>query len=287
MKASYYHKNNDDSLTCDLCFRHCNIHNNESGFCKVRRNLNGELISSWLGRFCARAIDPIEKKPLFHWNSGSYIYSLGSVGCNMNCIFCQNHKISWPPESVYHESKRYLELSEHELIQDIRANGLDSLAFTYNEPTLQTEFICAIYNSMHENNIDLVLVTNGMMSEQAAKDLSRVTSAANIDIKAFDPKVYSSLGGSLDTVKENIITFINNGVHVELTSLIVPCINDDYEKFALMIEWIADISRNIPLHVTRYFPARNYHMPTTDIELLYRFRDIAKGKLKHVHTGNI
>ena len=140
---------------------------------------------------------------------------------------------------------------------------------------------------MRENNIDLVLVTNGMMSEPAAKDLSRVTSAANIDVKAFDSKVYSSLGGSLEAVKANIITFINNGVHVELTSLIVPGINDDSEKFASMVEWIANISRDIPLHVTRYFPARNYHMPPTDIELLYSLRDIARSKLRCVHTGNV
>ena len=284
MRASYYHKNNDDSLTCDLCFRHCRISNNESGFCRVRRNLNGEIISSWLGKFCARAVDPVEKKPLFHWKSGSYIYSLGSVGCNMNCQFCQNHKISWPPEP---EKIYCQELSCCELIQDIKANGLDSLAFTYNEPTLQTEFICDVYNSMNENNIDIVLVTNGMMSELAAKDLSRVTSAANIDLKAFDSKVYSSLGGSLEAVKANIITFINNGVHVELTSLIVPGINDNHEKFASMIEWIAGISRCIPLHVTRYFPARDYHMPPTDIDLIYSLRNLAKGKLRHVHTGNI
>ena len=141
MRAGYYHKNNDDSLTCDLCFRHCNIVNSGSGFCRVRHNLNGELISSWLGKFCALAIDPIEKKPLYHWKSNSYIYSLGSVGCNMNCKFCQNHKISWPsePEKIYCQ-----ELSAHKLIQDIKANRLDSLAFTYNEPTLQTEFICSI-----------------------------------------------------------------------------------------------------------------------------------------------
>ena len=284
MRASYYHKNENNSITCELCFRHCSIHNNGSGFCRGRHNLNGELISSWLGRFCALAIDPIEKKPLHHWKSGSYIYSLGSIGCNMNCQFCQNHKISWPsePEKIYCQ-----ELSSRELIQDIKANGLDSLAFTYNEPTLQAEFICSIYNSMHENNIDIVLVTNGMMSELAAKDLSRVTSAANIDIKAFDEKIYNSLGGSLETVKANINTFINNGVHVELTCLIVPGINDDHEKFSLMIDWIANISRDIPLHVTRYFPARDYHMPPTDIELLYSLTQIAKGKLKHVHTGNI
>ncbi|MBQ6772493.1 MAG: AmmeMemoRadiSam system radical SAM enzyme [Synergistaceae bacterium] len=284
MRASYYHKNKQDSIVCDLCFRHCSIHNNESGFCRVRRNLNDEIISSWLGKFCARAVDPIEKKPLYHWKPNSYIYSLGSIGCNMNCQFCQNHKISWPPEPEKIYCKAF---TAHELIQDIRECELDSIAFTYNEPTLQAEYICSIYDSMHENNIDIVLVTNGMMSKLAAKDLSRVTSAANIDLKAFDSKVYSSLGGSLETVKANIITFINKGVHVELTSLIVPGINDNREEFDSMIEWIANISRDIPLHVTRYFPARDYHKPPTDIELLYSLTQIARSKLHNVHTGNI
>lgn len=284
MKACYFHKNDDKSVTCDLCFRHCNIPNGKSGFCRVRNNLGGELVSSWLGRFCAVAVDPIEKKPLYHWNPGSYIYSLGSVGCNMNCAFCQNHRISWPPEP----DKIYCrEFSGYGLVREIKSHGLNSIAFTYNEPTLQCEFICSVSDLMHENGIDIALVTNGMMSELAARDLARVTGAANIDIKAFDPQSYGKLGGNFETVKANIITFINSGVHVELTSLIVPGINDDPESFALMIDWVAGVSRDIPLHVTRYFPARDYHMPPTDIDLIYSLRDIAKSKLSHVHTGNI
>ncbi|MBQ4468527.1 MAG: radical SAM protein [Synergistaceae bacterium] len=283
MKAGYFHKY-ENAITCDLCFRHCRLSEGESGFCRVRRNLGGELISSWLGRFCSAAIDPIEKKPLYHWHSGSYIYSLGSVGCNMNCPFCQNHRISWPPEP---EKVYCREFSGYELVREIKANGLNSLAFTYNEPTLQGEFICSIHDLMSENKIDIALVTNGMMSELAARDLAGAVSAANIDVKAFNSKTYNSLGGSLEAVKSNIITFMNSGVHVELTSLIVPGINDNCEEFALMADWVAGVSQDIPLHVTRYFPARDYHMPSTDIELIYELRDIAKGKLRHVHTGNI
>ena len=283
MKAGYFHKD-ENAITCDLCFRHCRLSEGESGFCRVRRNLGGELISSWLGRFCSAAIDPIEKKPLYHWHSGSYIYSLGSVGCNMNCPFCQNHRISWPPEP---EKVYCREFSGYELVREIKANGLNSLAFTYNEPTLQGEFICSIHDLMSENKIDIALVTNGMMSELAARDLAGAVSAANIDVKAFNSKTYNSLGGSLEAVKSNIITFMNSGVHVELTSLIVPGINDNREEFALMADWVAGVSQDIPLHVTRYFPARDYHMPSTDIELIYELRDIAKGKLRHVHTGNI
>lgn len=283
MKAGYFHKD-DSAITCDLCFRHCRLSQGESGFCRVRRNLDGELVSSWLGKFCAAAIDPIEKKPLYHWHPGSYIYSLGSVGCNMNCPFCQNHKISWPPEP---EKVYCREFSGYELVREIKANGLNLLAFTYNEPALQCEFICSINDLMRESNIDIALVTNGIMSELAARDLARVVSAANIDVKAFNPQTYNTLGGSLETVKSNIIAFMKAGVHVELTSLIVPGINDGREEFALMTDWVASVSQDIPLHVTRYFPARNYHMPSTDIELIYEFRDIAKGRLRHVYIGNI
>ncbi|MBQ7594350.1 MAG: AmmeMemoRadiSam system radical SAM enzyme [Synergistaceae bacterium] len=286
MNAKFYRKNSDGSATCNLCFRGCKINEGNSGFCGVRENKDGELISPMLGKFCAVAVDPIEKKPLFHWRPGTFIYSLGSLGCTMDCPFCQNFQIAKPSRKINCSS-----ISPHELVKNIHELELNSVAFTYNEPTLQAEYICECSKLFHENNIAIVLVTNGAMSNEAASSLiaslKLTGGAANIDVKAFDEKVYAKLGGSLEIVKANVKSFVDADIHTELTSLIVPGLNDDTEKFSQMVEWIASLSRDIPLHVTRYFPRRFYNEPPTDKNILYSLASIAKSKLKFVHVGNV
>ena len=282
MQARWW-KKNGDIISCNLCFRGCNIKQGSSGKCGVRFNKDGVLISPCLGKFCACAIDPVEKKPLFHWNSGKFIYSLGSVGCTMDCPFCQNHSIAFPARALYEQTVGMPEFAVDEIIRNVKESGLDLLAFTYNEPTLQAEYICVAAPALHDAGMSVALVTNGAMSHEVAKDLILCldeNDAANIDIKAFNPKTYKTLGGELDTVKKNIELFINAGIHVELTNLVV-------EEFIAMVDWIASISDRIPLHITRYFPARNYNKPPTDIELLYSLASMAKAKLKHVHIGNV
>ncbi len=293
MQARWWKKSeekNGDIISCNLCFRGCNIKQGCSGKCGVRFNENGTLISPCLGKFCACAIDPVEKKPLFHWNSGKFIYSLGSVGCTMDCPFCQNHSIAFPARALYGETVGTSEFAIDELISNVKGSGLNLVAFTYNEPTLQAEYICEVVPMLHEAGISVTLVTNGAMSHEAAKDLISCldeNDAANIDIKAFNPETYKTLGGELDTVKKNIELFINAGIHVELTNLVVTGLNDNIEEFASMVDWIASISDEIPLHITRYFPARNYNKPPTNIEFLYSLASVAKAKLKHVHIGNV
>ena len=283
-------KKNEDSVSCNLCFRGCNIKQGSSGKCGVRFNENGILVSPCLGKFCACAVDPVEKKPLFHWNPGSFIYSLGSVGCTMDCPFCQNHHIAFPAKNLYEKTLKTPELAVSGLIKNIKELGLNSVAFTYNEPSLQAEYICEAAPALHEAGIAVALVTNGAMSRETARDLLSCLNendAANIDIKAFNPDVYKKLGGNLGTVKENIQSFVNSGLHVELTNLVVTGLNDNPEEFSEMAGWIASISDEIPLHVTRYFPARSYHEPPADIKILYSFASMAKRRLKHVHIGNI
>ena len=286
MKARWW-KKNDDSVSCGLCFRGCTIQQGMAGKCGVRLNEDGILISPYLGRFCACAVDPVEKKPLYHWNTGSFIYSLGSIGCTMDCPFCQNHRIAFPVKNLFEEN---VELSVHELIKIVKDLGLNLAAFTYNEPTLQAEYICEAVTALHEAGISLALVTNGAMSREATTDLLSCldkTDAANIDIKAFTSENYKKLGGNLDAVKENIKLFTAAGIHVELTNLVVTGFNDKIEEFSDMVDWIASISSEIPLHVTRYFPARNYYEIPTDLETLSRFASIAGEKLRHVHIGNV
>lgn len=283
-------KSDADAVSCNLCFRRCVIKSGHSGKCGVRINENGRLLSNCLGKFCACAVDPVEKKPLYHWHSGRFIYSLGSVGCTMDCPFCQNNHIAFPAKDLREKVREAQFLSVHTLVKNIRDLGLDLLAFTYNEPTLQAEYICEAVPVLHEASISVALVTNGAMSHEAAKDLLScldANDAANIDLKAFNHDTYRKFAGDLDTVKENIRLFVSAGVHVEITNLVVTGLNDDTEEFCAMIDWIASISKEIPLHITRYFPARDYYAAPTSLEILNTFATIARTKLKHVHLGNV
>ena len=242
-----------DAVRCTLCFRGCTLRSGAAGFCGVRLNARGTLVSPWLGRFCARAVDPIEKKPLAHWRPGTLIYSLGSVGCTMACPFCQNHEIAHPerPEAL---SRAAAALRPEELALEVRNLGLSSVAFTYNEPTLQAEYILEASPLLRENGIAVVLVTNGVMSEPVASELLTCTDAANVDLKAFDTERYRRLGGSLNSVKANIASWMRGGVHVELTHLVVPGLVDTGEGFDAMTDWIAAQSPSVPLHLSRSFP---------------------------------
>lgn len=288
LEAKFWESGHDE-ITCTLCSHSCSISGGSSGACGVRFNHEGVLVSPYLGRFCAVGVDPVEKKPLFHWRPGTFIYSLGSVGCNMNCPFCQNHTIAKPESYNRFDSVPFL--SVNDLVRNIRAYELSSAAFTYNEPTLQAEYILSCAHVLSEAGISIALVTNGMMSKQSLPEfiscLSETKGAANIDIKAFTNEAYTRLGGSLEAVKSNISAFIHAGIHTELTHLVVPGINDNPEDFAEMSDWISSLSPDIPLHITRYFPARRYSRPSTPIDTLHEFCTIARSKLRHVHIGNV
>lgn len=275
-----------DRVHCALCFRGCILPPGAAGFCGVRANRDGALVSPWLGRFCSRAVDPVEKKPLARWRAGTLIYSLGSAGCTMACPFCQNHGIAHPerPEALF---QRTIGLTPEALVQEVRSLGLPSVAFTYNEPTLQAEYILEAAPLLQESGIAVVLVTNGAMDPQVAAELLTWMDAANVDLKAFGAERYRRLGGSLDIVKANIAAWVRGGVHVELTHLVVPGIVDPGEEFDAMTDWIASLSPSLTLHLSRCFPAWRHTAPPTDTELLYAMADRARGNLRHVLLGNV
>lgn len=287
MNAKYYEKLENSAVRCRLCFRRCTIAEGAAGVCGVRFNDGGALVSPWLGRFCASAVDPVEKKPFMRWQPGTFIYSLGGFGCTMNCPFCQNHAIAKPDAQYLRRFESVPFTPPESLVESAASRGLRSAAFTYNEPTLQAEYILESSPLLREAGIETALVTNGMMSDDAARDLMPLIAAANVDVKTFDEERYQKLGGSLSAVTANIETWVNGGVHVEITCLIVPGISDDADGFAAVIARIAEISPEIPLHITRYFPARNYSAPPTDISLMRSFADIARARLKHVQLGNV
>lgn len=285
--SRWWKRDEDGRVACGLCFRGCRITDGAAGACGVRLNHGGTLLSPWLGRFCTRAVDPIEKKPLAHWRPGSLIYSLGSLGCTMDCPFCQNWRIARPAKSVYGAYASVPFLPPEALAREVRDLGLDALALTYNEPTLQAEYLLEVAPLLREAGIATVLVTNGAMSEEAARDLLPWVSAANVDLKAFTPEGYRRLGGDLEAVKRTVALWVQGGVHVELTHLAVPGLNDDMAAFAAMVGWIASLSRDIPLHITRCFPARRHDAAPTSRALLRRMEDAALAELAHVHLGNV
>ncbi|MDR1874078.1 MAG: radical SAM protein [Synergistaceae bacterium] len=272
---------------CGLCFHRCLVPAGAHGLCGVREydGKGKNLSSPYLGRFSSCAVDPIEKKPLYHWRPGSKIFSLGSVGCNMRCPFCQNHAISHPAGGT--GSVRLLTLEPEELVARVRDMGLSAVAWTYNEPTLQAEYILRAAPLLKKARIAVALVTNGMWGPEFAGELAPLLDAANVDVKTFDAAQYSAMGGSLDVVRENVENLVRAGVHVELTNLVVPGISDSRIGFRTMVDWIAGIGPEIPLHISRYFPAYNHSAPPTDVALMRDFAALAGQKLTHVHLGNV
>ena len=276
----------EPAVACDLCPHACIISEGKAGYCKARYNENGGLVSPYLGRFTSIAVDPIEKKPLCHWRPGTQILSLGSLGCTMRCPFCQNYGIAQPTE----QSLKRMPLKDiniQALAAKSRELGVKAVAYTYNEPALQAEYIIAAAPVLREAGIATVLVSNGMYSESLLQGLTPVVDAANIDIKSFNAGAYAKMGGSLDTLKRTIAGLLEAGVHVEATTLVVPGISDSPEEFVQETQWLAELSPDIPLHISRYRPAHKYDAPPTDIELLQRFAVLAQLRLRHVHIGNV
>lgn len=289
MTETGFYQKEDGRARCVLCFHKCVIEldkNGGHGLCGTRFATvdGGAVLSPFLGKFCTCAVDPIEKKPLYHWRPKSFIFSLGSVGCNMRCPFCQNHHIAQPDDV---RDVPLTELPPDRLVAKVIDVGVSSVAYTYNEPTLQTEYIIEASEHLKRAGIATVLVTNGMFSDESVRALALCTDAMNIDIKTFDARKYAELGGSLEVVKRNVEYLLNAGVHVELTNLVVPGICDSESDFDAMLDWIAGLSADIPLHISRYFPAHKYSAPQTSVELMKKFLAAAESKLKHVHLGNV
>ncbi len=273
------------NLICDLCPRYCKIKKNEVGFCKTRKNDGSRIISLNYGKILALGLDPIEKKPLNFFCPGSNILSVGSFGCNMACEFCQNHEISRAGLKDY----PFEEVSPERLIniaKNYEKDGNIGIAFTYNEPLLNYEYILDTAKLASEEELRIVLVSNGQINDRYLQKLLPFVDAWNIDLKAFSEDKYRKMGGDLKTVL-NTIRKTTEKSHVEITTLIVPGISDNLEEFVREVEFLASLDRDIPLHITRYFPRYKYTEPPTDIELMIYFEKIAEKYLNRVILGNI
>ena len=271
---------------CEICPRRCNLKEGQTGFCRARACVNGVITSLNYGKITSIALDPIEKKPLYHFFPKSMILSVGSFGCNLRCTFCQNYRIS----TATVDDVPCLEMTPEELAQkalmlkDMSAGNL-GVAFTYNEPFIGFEFVRDTAVLLKKENLKTVLVTNGFVSLKCLEELLPVTDAMNIDLKGFSQGYYDYVGGRLEDVKKTIETASKN-CHVELTTLIVPTKNDNAFEMEKEAAWIASVSDEIPLHISRYFPCYQSTIPATDIRSIHHLCKIAQKHLKYVYAGN-
>lgn len=264
---------------------HCNLKEGQTGRCRARRNSGGINESINYGKITSIALDPIEKKPLNCFEPGKKILSVGSFGCNMDCPFCQNDSIAM---SGVNEAE-FFYFSPKELVakaDEFKKNGNIGIAFTYNEPLIGYEYVMDTAKLVHEAGMKNVVVTNGSVTTNILNKVGPYIDAFNIDLKGFTESYYKKLGGDLETVKD-FIKLAAAYSHVEITTLVVPGENDSVEEMMELSEWISKIDKDIPLHVTRFFPRRKMidKMPTS-IELIYLLADTARKNLNRVFEGN-
>ena len=269
---------------CEICPHHCQLAIGEVGKCRARFNAGEEIFALNYGAITSLALDPIEKKPLYHFFPGSFILSVGSYGCNLNCPFCQNFEISMA-DSIFPVQKIFPEKLVNLAVQ-LQAKKNIGIAFTYNEPFIGYEFVRDTSALLKKFGLKSVLVTNGNISSGALKKILPLIDAMNIDLKGFSQKIYDELGGDFETVK-NTIEISAQNCHVEVTSLIVPQMNDSEAEMIQEAKWLASIEENSPLHVSRLFPRyKILDRPATDVKKVYRLAEVARNFLNFVYTGN-
>ena len=276
----------DTPITCTLCPHACRLRAGATGFCRARANVDGTIRAINYGRLTALALDPIEKKPLYHFYPNSNILSVGSFGCNLACAFCQNAGIAAADAHIETENVTPAQLAA--LADELRhqPRGNIGVAFTYNEPLVGYEYIMDTAPLLHAAELKVVLVTNGMICTEPLTRLLPHVDAMNIDLKAWRTDTYRQLGGDLAAVKSTIATAVAHGVHVEVTTLVVPGISDRAEDMDEEAQWLAALSPDLPLHISRYFPRHRMSAPPTPIADIDRLTAIARRHLRHVHRGN-
>ena len=263
---------NREQVLCDVCPKFCKLREGQIGFCRARSNIGGKIVPINYGQATSLALDPIEKKPLMRFCSGTYILSYGSYGCNLRCPYCQNASISMAgPDNCPHRLITPEGLTDLAVDLSRQEPGNIGVAFTYNEPTVCFEFIRDTSKLLHEAGLKSVVVTNGGLVRKYADELLPHVDALNIDLKGFSDEFYRYVKGEFDTVKEFIKAAVEHECHVELSTLVIPTKNDDPEEMEREIEWITSISPEIPLHLSRFFPRYKVDdLPPTPAETIYR-----------------
>jgi len=285
--AQFYQQTGNNQVKCILCPHECLINEGKRGSCRVRKNDQGVLYSENYGRVTALHLDPIEKKPLYHFYPGRAILSVGTFGCSLKCKFCQNYDISQSSIENFSHLKEYTP----EEIVEIAMKQSENLgiAFTYNEPCIWYEFMLDIAEKSKKKNLKNVAVTNGYINEAPLEKLLQTIDAFNIDLKAFTEKFYRHYtSSSLEPVKNTLKKIRLAGKHLEITYLIIPTLNDDEKVFKDMMKWISsELGKETVFHISRYFPAYRMNIQSTPVSLLKRFYNIASQYLIYVYLGNV
>ena len=288
-EALLYTQRDDLSVKCILCSHRCVIKPGSKGICSVRENVGGKLISRSYGNLIAQHADPIEKKPLFHFMPGSYAWSIAAPGCNFRCQWCQNWEISQLPSLK--EQRQAIYVPSEQVVIDAIAHHCQSIAYTYTEPTIFFEFTVDVAQFAKENGLRNVYVTNGYMSKEMIELSSPWLDAANVDIKAFSEKTYKKyIGAHLQPVLDSCKIMKSKGIWLEITTLVIPGINDDLGEMRDLAKFIyQELGEYTPWHISRYFPSYHFeNVPPTPIDTITTIENIGKETgLNYVYSGNL
>jgi len=286
LAAAHYKNMEDQKVRCGLCPHYCLLEPNQYGICRTRVNQEGKLYSESFGILSAISFDPIEKKPLYHFCPGKSILSIGSFGCNMTCDFCQNCDISQIDHRIFshHPSRNPEDIVGKAVLHQDNIG----LAYTYNEPTINFEYMLRCAELIKEQDRRNVMVTNGYINREPLAELLTCMDAFNLDLKSFRNEFYRShTGASLIPILNSIEQIIKAGKHLELTFLIIPGLNDKKKEWTDMVDWIHRVcGQDTVLHVSRYFPRYKLKNPPTPLSLMQSFMDLAREKLLYVYPGN-
>ena len=282
-----YKKINNNNVVCQICPNQCVLAPGDRSICRSKVNMNGILYSLVYGNPCSVNIDPVEKKPLFHFLPRSKTFSIATAGCNFRCLNCQNWEIS---QAKPHEVRSY-ELFPQDVVNEAQRSGVSSIAYTYSEPVTFFEYMIDTARLARENKLHNLLISNGYINQEPLLELCKVLDGANVNLKSLSDAIYRKLnGGRLDPVLNTFKTMHEHGVHFEMTNLVVPGYTDDTEMVKQMCQWIlTHLGPNYPLHFLRFFPKYKLdRLPPTPLSTLIRFRKLAMGEgVRYVYVGNV
>jgi len=282
-----YQKVEKGAVQCLLCPRLCLIREGLTGFCRVRQNQKGKLYSQNYALVSSCAMDPVEKKPLYHFYPGRRVLSVGTVGCNLTCRFCQN----WTISQAHHVET--MELTPDQLVTSCQRRrrqdpGCIGLAYTYSEPMVWYEYVMDTAMLASKDGLKNVLVTNGFINPDPLANLLPWVDAMNIDVKSFSADFYSQVcSGELEPVQATVEAAVRAGVHVEVTTLLIEGLNDDEREIEALASWLAALNADLPLHLSRYFPAFEMERPPTSVAAMQGAAAVARRHLSYVYLGNV
>ena len=285
-EAALYEKSGDKSVRCSLCSHRCHIADKKTGICGVRMNRSGVLYAESYGKVSCEAVDPVEKKPLYHFLPGSRVYSLGGIGCNFKCTHCQNWEISQSTTGGFLHT-----LSPQKAVMNAKDSGCKSIAWTYNEPTIWHEYAMDVGKLAKNEGLKTIYVTNGYMTEEALNELSGMLDAFRVDIKAFSDEFYKKVcKARLQPVLDAAVKAKECGMHIETVTLLIPGLNDSPEELKKISEWVYEnLGCDTPVHFTAFHPDYNMtDVSPTPIETLEKAYLIAKeAGIRYPYLGNI